>query len=392
MTERGAIILEDVRKEYQIVQKAAPRVGGVILSKALEYFRRSPFEALSGVSLRINRGEMVGFLGHNGAGKSTLLKLIAGITQPTSGRVEVNGRVTSLLELGVGFHPDLTGMENIFYNGAIMGMSKRQILERLESIIAFSGIADFLYEPVRHYSSGMYSRLACSVALHLEPEIILVDEILSVGDSEFQQRALLKVRELHTSGVTVLLVSHDAATMATLCPRIVWLDHGRVREDGDSAHVMAHYSKHMIEQAERDGPFARDFARPSVPLIESLASDPPPPYEPGQTLALHVGLRAHDRPTRLVLRWVRPSGEVLFEDESPALSPGTTSLRYVVDQLPLCPVEGLVSLALLDAESGAVLDQLPDAMAFRVTSELPYHDFATHCATPWTFTPVTNHA
>jgi len=392
MTERGAILLEDVRKEYQIVQKAAPRVGGVILSKALEYFRRSPFEALSGVTLRINRGEMVGFLGHNGAGKSTLLKLIAGITEPTSGRVEVHGRVTSLLELGVGFHPDLTGMENIFYNGAIMGMSKRQILQRLESIIAFSGIADFLYEPVRHYSSGMYSRLACSVALHLEPEIILVDEILSVGDSEFQQRALLKVRELHAAGVTVLLVSHDAPTMASLCPRIVWLDHGRVREDGASAHVMAHYSKHMIEQAERDGPFAKDFVRPAVPLLESLSSDPPPPYAPGQSFALTIALRPVDRPVKVVLRWLKPSGEVLFEDESPALKPGTTSLRYVVESLPLCPVDGVMGLALLDAETGAVLDQFSDALGFAITSELLYHNFATRCANPWTITPVTTHA
>jgi len=222
----GTIEFRSVTKTYQIMQRATPRVGAWFLSKAFEYLRREPFPALDRLSLRIEPGEMVGLLGSNGAGKSTILKLIAGITQPTSGEVIVSGPVTSLLELGVGFHPDLTGMENIFYNGALMGMSRAQILARLDEIIAFSGLAEFLYEPVKHYSSGMYSRLACSVALHLEPKIILVDEILAVGDAEFQKRGILKILDLHRQGVTVLLVTHETNTARDICDRLIWIDKG----------------------------------------------------------------------------------------------------------------------------------------------------------------------
>ncbi|MBI1292585.1 ATP-binding cassette domain-containing protein [bacterium] len=391
MSRRGAIILEDVRKEYRIVQKAAPRLGSLILSKAFEYFRHQPFEALAGVTLRIDAGEMVGFLGHNGAGKSTLLKVIAGITEPSAGRVHVDGRVTSLLELGVGFHPDLTGMENIFYNGAIMGMSKRQILDRLESIIAFSGIADFLYEPVRHYSSGMYSRLACSVALHLEPEIILVDEILSVGDAGFQQRALQKVRELHASGVTVLLVSHDAATMAAVCSRVIWLDHGRVREDGPSAQVMEHYSKHMIESSEKDGPFTREFVRSAKAIIQSVRLDPSEAFRTGDDASVVVSLHHVEVPVRAVVRWSRLTGEVLFEATSDPWRPrdgDAGTLVYQIQNLPLCPVDGTVSVAVIAAEDGRLLDQMIDVAPLRVISDSAYYHFATRCDAEWTCAPL----
>jgi ABC-type polysaccharide/polyol phosphate transport system ATPase subunit len=354
--------------------------------------RREPFDALHDVSLRIEPGEMVGFLGHNGAGKSTLLKVIAGITEPTRGKVHVSGRVTSLLELGVGFHPDLTGMENIFYNGAIMGMSRRQILDRLDSIIAFSGLADFLFEAVRHYSSGMYSRLACSVALHLEPEIVLMDEILSVGDAEFQQRALARVKELHRQGVTILLVSHDATAMATLSDRVVWIDHGRVREQGSPVQVMAHYSKAMMELAEEGGPFRRQELAPGDRMIRDVRMERggqrTTQLQTGESLDICMELGPVDRPHRIGLRLRRASGEVLVEEFSPVFAPCATieTTRYHIDWLPLLASEGTVSVVLVDADTGRPIDQRIDAVEYSVATETATHQFVVRPLVSWSVT------
>jgi ABC-2 type transport system ATP-binding protein len=232
-----------------------------MFSKMLEHLRRTPFWALRDVSLRVRRGDIVGIIGANGSGKSTLLRVLAGITPPTRGQVRVQGRVASLLELGVGFHPDLTGMENIFYNAAMHGLKRDEVLERLETIIQFSGLRDYLYEPVKHYSSGMYARLGCSVALHLDPDIALVDEILSVGDAEFRDRVHARLRALIDQGVTVFLVTHEVATAANLCGELIWLDDGRVRCAGEPATVRRAYERDLRRRSlPGDHVLARELA------------------------------------------------------------------------------------------------------------------------------------
>jgi lipopolysaccharide transport system ATP-binding protein len=197
--------------------------------------------ALRDVSFEVSEGEVVGVIGRNGAGKSTLLKVLTRITMPTSGRAEIRGRVGSLLEVGTGFHPELTGRENVYLNGSILGMKRREIADKLDDIIEFAGIERFMDTPVKRYSSGMHVRLAFAVAAHLEPEILLVDEVLAVGDAEFQRRCLGRMEDLSQSGRTVLFVSHNMQAVSQLCDRALWLDQGRVVRDGVSSDVVATY-------------------------------------------------------------------------------------------------------------------------------------------------------
>src|SRR5579872_4509757 len=197
--------------------------------------------ALDGVSFQVEQGEVLGIIGPNGAGKSTLLKILTRITTPTKGSATIRGRVGSLLEVGTGFHGELTGRENVYLNGAILGMTRREITRKLSDIVEFSGVEKFIDTPVKRYSSGMYVRLAFSVAAHLEPEILLVDEVLAVGDAEFQRRCLGRMEELAGHGRTVLFVSHQMQVLARLCDRAILLREGRVVQDGSSEQVVAHY-------------------------------------------------------------------------------------------------------------------------------------------------------
>jgi lipopolysaccharide transport system ATP-binding protein len=194
------------------------------------------FWALKDVSFDVNEGEVVGIVGRNGAGKSTLLKILSRITTPTSGEAILNGRVGSLLEVGTGFHPELTGRENVFFNGTILGLRKQEIKARFDEIVAFSGIEAFIDTPIKRYSSGMKMRLAFSVAAHLEPEIMIVDEVLAVGDVDFQNKCLGKMRDVASAGRTVLFVSHNMNAVMQLCSRIVWLERGQLKADSRDVH------------------------------------------------------------------------------------------------------------------------------------------------------------
>ena len=197
--------------------------------------------ALRNVSLKINAGEVVGFIGRNGAGKTTLLKILSRITEPTEGRAEIRGRVGSLLEVGTGFHPELTGRENVYLNGAVLGMRKTEIDRKFDEIVAFAELERFMETPVKRYSSGMYVRLAFAVAAHLEPEILLVDEVLAVGDASFQEKCLGKMNEVAREGRTVLFVSHNMVAIQNLCQRCLLLDQGGLVASGDTTHVISKY-------------------------------------------------------------------------------------------------------------------------------------------------------
>jgi ABC-type polysaccharide/polyol phosphate transport system ATPase subunit len=202
---------------------------------------RSLFYALRNVSFQIERGESLAIIGRNGAGKSTLLSLVAGLVDPNEGRVTVNGRVAALLELGSGFHGDLTGIENLWMNASLLGLTRKRTAEVFDSIIEFAGIGDFIYKPLRTYSSGMTMRLAFAVAVHVDPDILIVDEVLGVGDSAFHQKCLDKIHEFHQLGKTLLFVSHAATTLAKFCERAIWLDHGQVVAEGPLDEIVPMY-------------------------------------------------------------------------------------------------------------------------------------------------------
>jgi lipopolysaccharide transport system ATP-binding protein len=201
------------------------------------------FWALNDVSLQVGQGEVLGLIGRNGSGKTTLLKILSRITRPTSGWAEIHGRVGSLLEVGTGFHPELTGRENTYLSGAILGMSRQEIARKFDEIVAFAELEKFIDTPVKHYSSGMYVRLAFAVAAHLEPEILLVDEVLAVGDINFQKKCLGKMEDVARAGRTVILVSHNLGSICQLCPRTVWIEEGSLIADGDSESIVTRYTK-----------------------------------------------------------------------------------------------------------------------------------------------------
>src|SRR6266576_2677479 len=220
------------RDRYVALRDVMVRGARAALRKGVDFLHGRPvvdgdevedFWALNDINFQILRGEIVGIVGRNGAGKSTLLKILSRITEPSHGRIEINGRVASLLEVGTGFHPELTGRENVFLNGAILGMSRGEIRKKFDEIIEFAGVAKFLDTPVKRYSSGMYVRLAFAVAAHLEPDILIVDEVLAVGDSAFQQKCLGKMRDIQSEERTVIVVSHNMSTVSSLGQRVIWL-------------------------------------------------------------------------------------------------------------------------------------------------------------------------
>ncbi|MFT5581851.1 MAG: lipopolysaccharide transport system ATP-binding protein [Psychromonas sp.] len=199
--------------------------------------------ALQDINFEVKRGEVLGIIGKNGAGKSTLLKILSKVTSPTKGQIGINGRIASLLEVGTGFHPELTGRENIFLNGAILGMTKTEIRSKFDEIVDFSGVDQYIDTPVKRYSSGMYVRLAFAVAAHLEPEILIVDEVLAVGDAEFQKKCLGKMKDVSKEGRTVLFVSHNMGSISSLCDQTIWLENGKVKKIGESGAIISQYLK-----------------------------------------------------------------------------------------------------------------------------------------------------
>jgi ABC-type polysaccharide/polyol phosphate transport system ATPase subunit len=233
---------------FDHVTKSYPRHAGQLLlrQRLAHLFRgdtRQRFHALTDVSFALRQGECLGIIGHNGAGKSTMLNLITGLCLPSAGRVAVEGKVAALLELGSGFHPDLTGAENVRINAALLGLTRRLANERFGAIVEFSGIEDFIQEPLRTYSSGMVMRLAFSVAVHVDAEILVVDEVLGVGDQAFFKKCVGRIEEFRRAGKTLVCVSHSIPMIQSLCDRVLWLNHGRLVEDGPTAGVVQAYTE-----------------------------------------------------------------------------------------------------------------------------------------------------
>jgi lipopolysaccharide transport system ATP-binding protein len=302
--------------------------------------------ALKDVSFEVKRGEVVGIVGRNGAGKSTLLKILSRITEPTSGRIGIDGRVASLLEVGTGFHPELTGRENIFLNGAILGMSRVEIKRKFDEIVAFSEVEKFLDTPVKRYSSGMYVRLAFAVAAHLEPEILIVDEVLAVGDAQFQRKCMGKMGEISRQhGRTILFVSHNIAAIRNLCSHCVMLEKGRVKASGITESVIAAYLRE--DKAESKFSRAQVLGGDGRVIIEDLEVTNPT-IQTGSTFEAVLHL---NRPTAtLEPLWVEFAIDLLSDQETRVLQiysrnvdqkflvpPGRSAYRIKLDSLPLAP-------------------------------------------------------
>lgn len=256
------------KERYPTLRDQLAKFGGALRRG----FRRAarpaapPFWALKDVSFEVRRGEVVGIIGRNGAGKSTLLKILSRITEPTEGEADILGRVGSLLEVGTGFHPELTGRENVYLNGAILGMRRAEIVRQFDAIVAFAEVEKFVDTPVKHYSSGMYTRLAFAVAAHLEPEILIVDEVLAVGDQAFQKRCLGKMGQVAKDGRTVLFVSHDMTAVTRLCTRALLFDGGTVRLNGDAWRVVNQYT-----QTVRNANVSREWTDPATAPGDDVA-------------------------------------------------------------------------------------------------------------------------
>ena len=270
-----AVSVRGLSKSYTIARQGEKHVtlAESLLAKARRPFARAPketFWALKDVDFDIKKGDVVGIIGRNGAGKSTLLKILSRITEPTAGQIDLYGRVGSLLEVGTGFHPELTGRENVFLNGAILGMTKAEIRKQFDAIVEFAGIEQFLDTPVKRYSSGMYVRLAFAVAAHLESEILIVDEVLAVGDADFQRKCIGKMKDVADGGRTVFFVSHNLSAIAALCNRAILLERGTVVRAGNAEHVVSLYSRMATtnEYRPESGPLRRiDICQDGQKLI-----------------------------------------------------------------------------------------------------------------------------
>jgi lipopolysaccharide transport system ATP-binding protein len=359
-----AIEVRNLAKRYRLGEQDMLHgsLREVLARGAFQVFRRGrrrsghaeTIWALDHVSFDIHRGKVIGIIGRNGAGKTTLLKILAGITDPTAGEARVYGRVGSLLEVGTGFHPDLTGRENIFFNGAILGMRKREIQRKFDQIVAFAEVDRFIDTPVKRYSSGMYLRLAFAVAAHLEPDILIVDEVLAVGDAAFQRKCLGKMGDVTGEGRTVLLVSHNMSAITSLAATCIWLDRGRVRNIGPPAETVAAYLSEGHGSAE---PGAADLSDPSLReggskvthrtvVFESVrlrdgADRTTGIFFEGEPMRIVIGLRAHARATRLevLCKITTLEGILVFTLTSGLmdvdLEPGPFELAVDVPALPL---------------------------------------------------------
>ena len=266
-----AIELKHITKTYAMYAKPTDR-----LKEALDFRRRSyhdTFYALNDVNIHVKKGEMIGFIGENGSGKSTLLKIITGVLTPTSGEMQINGNIAALLELGSGFNPEYSGYDNIYLNGMVLGFTKEQVDGMVDDIISFADIGDHLYQPVKTYSSGMFVRLAFAVAINVDPEILIVDEALAVGDLEFQLKCMEKFTEFRNAGKTILFVSHDVNAVRRFCDRVYWLKNGVVENEGETMEVTEEYENFLkrksLKTVDREKSVVEEHSAPEIVTVDS---------------------------------------------------------------------------------------------------------------------------
>ena len=359
------------------------------------------FWALRDISFSVNRGETFGIIGSNGSGKSTLLKIISGITPPSEGQVEVEGRVSALLELGTGFHPELSGWENIFLYASILCISRDELKKSIPDIVEFSGISNFLDTPIKHYSSGMLARLAFSVAVNVNPEILLIDEILSVGDVEFQSRSLDKIKEFKANNKTIIIVTHEIAIARQLCDRMLWLEDGRIKDIGSPESVAKKYQAHYFtralgqhpfymppETSEKPEPVKKDSAI-TVSAILPIRKTPesnltPQPFKTGEKVTFEIKIKTTKKISRALISIIitKEPGIVVSEINSGDNDfyiedfSGEQNVFLTLDPLLLTRGRYFLSIGLIEpGNMGNVLESNINAFAFDVETENFEYDF-----------------
>jgi len=364
-----AIEIANVWKQYQIQTQRPHTLKEMLLQRFRSPASRpEPFWALQDVSFDIEQGETFAVIGDNGSGKSTLLKLITGITKPTRGHVGVNGRISALLELGAGFHPDFTGRENVFLNGAILGLKRREIEKYFDSIVAFSELEPFIDAPVKTYSSGMYMRLAFSIAIHIDPDILVVDEILAVGDAAFQQKCMDQIHRFKHQGKTIVFVSHSLPAVRDLCQRAAWINRGQLLALGSTEAVLDHYTQQVATSIEKNKQQVEALLPDSRGAIRNIRAFGP---QGGEQSILSGGTGARFEfqvesalpPDRLdiMARLVRTDGVCCYDQRVPLaeisdrLSDGPLSLQ--IPELRLNAGTYYLQLSLSPAGDDAWLDE-----------------------------------
>jgi ABC-2 type transport system ATP-binding protein len=365
-----AIVVENVSKKFRLsghkvrsIKEGALRLGRNTYEE---------FWALKDISLSIDRGETIGILGHNGSGKSTLLKCISGILKPTTGEVRLRGRIASLLELGAGFHPDLTGRENVYINASFLGIPRKEIAKHFDDIVAFAELEHFIDQQVKYYSSGMYVRLGFAVAINVDPDILLVDEVLAVGDEVFQKKCIDRVEELQAEGKTILFVTHGADLARKICDRVIVLDHGDMVANGvpgESIRIFREYLHGHLTDAE--GEPAADVAHTHDPRVRITSVTFEHPGQPdrrhvfaGEPLTIRVAIEAVEQVAEAVLGLeVRDSsGEVLYVSDTEMLGAplpplqGAVEVTFNIGSLPLLDGAFPISIQLKDRHGGRLLD------------------------------------
>ncbi len=382
-----AIRLRNVSKRFAFTQDAPQSVLESIIAMISRRRRRSGSKklwAVRDVSFEVMPGQCVGIIGRNGSGKSTLLKIIARIIQPTSGEIMVRGRVSALLELGAGFHPDLTGRENIYLNASVLGLGREETEVLYDEIVEFSELGEFIDMSVKHYSSGMYMRLGFSVAIHVRPDILIVDEILAVGDQSFQAKCLDRIMEMKRDGTTILFISHDLRSVSHLCSDVIWLDHGEVRMAGLTDHVLAHYSDHIFQQvgnrlaaANQLSGFQRwgtqQIQITDVRLINE-AGEKSTLFQTGDTLTVEMDYIAHEpiEEPEFGLAIHALDGTHITGPNSRAggitfgVVEGKGTVRYDIHRLPLLAGRYQLTAAVHDSVDPIAYDYHQAAYSFRV--------------------------
>jgi ABC-type polysaccharide/polyol phosphate transport system ATPase subunit len=377
-----AIVVENVSKKFRLsghkvrsIKEGALRLGRNTYEE---------FWALKDISLSIDRGETIGILGHNGSGKSTLLKCISGILKPTTGEVRLRGRIASLLELGAGFHPDLTGRENVYINASFLGIPRKEIAKHFDDIVAFAELEHFIDQQVKYYSSGMYVRLGFAVAINVEPDILLVDEVLAVGDEVFQKKCIDRVEELQKEGKTILFVTHAADLARKICDRVIVLDHGDMVANGapgESIRIFREYLHGHLTDVE--GEPVAETTRTHDPRVHITSVGFEHPGQPdrrhvfaGEPLTIRVGIEAVEPVTDAVLGLeVRDgSGEVLYVADTEMLGAplpplvGAVEVAFNIGSLPLLDGAFPISIQLKDRHGGRLLDFREGQDAFEVVN------------------------
>ncbi len=395
----GDVVLEvdNVTKTFRIHRERANSLKQRIAAKGRNRF--DEFVALQDVSFDVEEGEVFGVIGHNGSGKSTLLKCMAGILQPNQGSVRVHRKMSALLELGAGFHPELSGRENVFLNAAILGMNRRDIATRFDEIVEFSGLERFIDQPVKTYSSGMYVRLAFSVAINVDPRLLIVDEVLAVGDVTFQKRCLEKFVEFRNDGRTIVLVTHDLASVRNMCDRAIWLKQGLVSGEGDPKTLVEAYTDSMLGSAPHDetGSTRRGSGELIITEVEMFVGDSTSPvtrFQTGDTVRFRMYYNGHKAVPRPIFSLIIDAlgGATVSSpcSRDVGLIPDSVSgdgwIDIVVRDISLLPGAYDVHTAVHDFNRQHEYDHLQVATRFDVTTGRPYESSGVVTLRPeWQF-------